>query len=80
MLFLAVTGFILMNVLGIVFLPRLTICIYIWYSLAKWGYLTNNDPGWMVLPVMLLFFGTILVLIWDVMRGISFWDDRKRIF
>ena len=75
MLFLAVTGFILMNVLGIVFLPRFTASIYIWYTLAKWGYLTNNDPGWMVVFVIILFFGTIAVLVWDILRAVSFFDN-----
>lgn len=67
MLALAVIGFILINILGIVFLPRFTVTIYIWYTLAKWGYLTNNDPGWMTLPITILF----LALSWFLF-GTSF--------
>jgi len=78
MLFLAVMGFILINVLGIVLLPRFTVCVYIWYTIMQWGYLTNRDPGWMMLLVVILFLGTIAVFVWDILRLLNFFDNGDK--
>lgn len=80
MLALAVIGFILINVLGIVFLPRFTVCMYIWYTLAKWGYLTAGAPEWIVLPTVILVVSTIAVLVWDILRNMSFFDGYQKYF
>lgn len=80
MLFLAVVGFILMNALGIIFLPRFTVCIWIWYTIGQWGYLANGAPDWMVLPAVILVFSTLAALIWDIFRNISFFEGHQEIF
>lgn len=80
MLFLAITGFILMNALGIIFLPRFTVCMYIWYTIFKWGYLAKEAQDWMGLFVIIFFFATIAVLVWDVIRGVGFFEGKIDIF
>lgn len=80
MAFLAVVGFILLNIIGIVLLPRFAVCVYIWYVLAQWGYLSKEAPDWMVMPILILFFVSIGVFIWDVLRDLNFFSDNPKIF
>lgn len=80
MLFLAVAGFILLNILGIAFMTRSTAVFYVWYTLFQWGYLSNDAPNFMVLPGVLLVLSTGIVLIWDVIRLVSLLKDKKHIF
>lgn len=80
MLLLAVAGFTLMNVLGVVFLPRFTVNIYIWYVLTKWGYFSNDAPSWMVPFAIVLFFSTIAFFVWDILRALNFFSDDEKIF
>lgn len=78
MLFLAVTGFILINALGIIFLPRSTACIYIWYTISQWNYLAKGAPDWMLLPGVLLVISTVVTFVWDIVRGSNFLGDSKQ--